>query len=630
MNEFIDQFLVESRELVEQGTRDLLALEHHPEDREQLTTAFRAFHTLKGGAGIVDFGAMARALHAAEDVLAAVRSGARAITPRLVGDCLACLDQVVQWLDAIEASGEIPSDADAAADALVARFAQEETHTTSRDAAVWAPDPEVGASPSSAARLVLEAQLLLLASSDPDGAEGRTASAARVAANVLRRLGKPEPAADIERALRRARESGDPGPIVAAIASSLAEDATAAPTPSANAPALGQDTAPRTLRVAAERIDALVNLTGELTVAKNALAHLAMLSARDGNPLALPMRDNYEAINRLVVELQHAALAMRVLPLRQVFQRFPRLVREMAASLGKPCRLVTEGDDTEADKAIVEGLFEPLLHVLRNAMDHGVETPRERAEVGKPAEATILLRGRRQGEHVVVEVEDDGAGIDVAKLRQVAAERGLATAETLAASTDAETIDLIFEPGFSTATAVTRLSGRGVGMDAVRNAVARLGGRVSVESRPNIGSIIRFNLPFSLMLTQVMTVEAGGQIFGVPFDAIVETAQVERDRISPIGAARAFVHRHLTVPVIDLEETLGRGIHERRSPKATLVIVSVGGQVGALEVDRIGERTEVILKPMAGLLSGLPGIAGTTVSGNGEVLLVLDVWMLLC
>ena len=729
MNEFLEQFLIESRELVEQATSDLLALEDKPADGERLDGVFRAFHTLKGAAGIVDFTAMGRALHAAEDVLSRVRNGQARVTPMLISDCLTCLDQVVQWLDAMQGSGETPSDAEAKADVIVARFAGPELMATpaapppstnwaydlgakhpadrarARTALRYRPDEEGffwGDDPVAAmealpellrlelepiepwpsldafepfvcrlvimalssassevlspfcatlggqveltalaeptvqdeglppeARDLLDAQLLLLDEPAPEGAAGRMAAAGRVAANVLQHLGRTVEARQVEQAsampeaLRRAIETVLAGfPIVEPDA--LESAAAAAAAPVADAP-------PRVLRVDVERVDALVKLTGELMVAKNALGHIARLAqdGADAKGLALVLKDQHALFERLVNELQRSVLGIRVLPLRQVFQRFPRLVREMAASVGKPIRLVTEGDAVEADKAIVESLFEPLLHMLRNAVDHGVEPEQARLAAGKPSMATIHLRGARNGEYVHIEVEDDGGGIDVARIRRVAAERGVASAEVLAAMPDEEAAELIFAPGFSTAAEVTGLSGRGVGMDAVRAVVGRLGGRVTLENRPGIGAKVRLTLPFTVMMTRLMTVEAGGQAFGIPMDAVVETVKVARERIAPVGAARAFVLRNRTIPLIDLAEALGETRETSPGADANVVVVAVGGQLGSLEVDRLGERIDVMLKPMDGLLSGMPDVAGTTLLGDGRVLIVLDLQALL-
>jgi two-component system chemotaxis sensor kinase CheA len=300
------------------------------------------------------------------------------------------------------------------------------------------------------------------------------------------------------------------------------------------------------------------------------------------------------------------------------------LVREISGTVGKTVRLITEGEGTEADATIVDALFEPLLHVLRNAVDHGIETPEQRASFGKPAMGTLILRALRDGDRVKIEVEDDGGGIDVDRVRTVARARGVATEEALAAMTDAEAIDFVFAPGFSTAAAVTDLSGRGVGMDSVKSAVERLGGTVTLESRFGTGTTVRLILPFSLMMTRVMTVEVAGQVFGLPLDSVLETIIVARDLIAPIGGGRAFVLRDRTVPLVDLADTLGIVRDVSGQSSARIVVVLAAGQIGGLEVDRLGERMDVMLTPMNGLLGGMRGVAGTTLLGDGRVLIVLD------
>jgi two-component system chemotaxis sensor kinase CheA len=297
----------------------------------------------------------------------------------------------------------------------------------------------------------------------------------------------------------------------------------------------------------------------------------------------------------------------------------------MSVALHKPATLVVEGGDTEADKAIVEVLVEPLVHVLRNAMDHGVEDAPVRAAAGKPAVATIQVRAFREGEHVMVEVADDGAGVDVLRVREAAKERNVVPAEALASMSDAEIVDLVFAPGLSTAAAVTEFSGRGVGMDAVRKAVKRLGGQVEARSVAGVGTTVRFTLPFSVMMTRIMTVEAGGQHFGIPLDAVVETTQVPRDSIFAVGAAHAIVFRDKTIPLVRLAQALGAIYEDNGGDAAPIVIARVDGDFGALQVNKIGERMEIMLKPLDGLLGEMPSIAGSTLLGDGSVLLILDV-----
>jgi two-component system, chemotaxis family, sensor kinase CheA len=725
MNEFVEQFLLESRELVAQAIDDLMALEDRPGDKERLDGAFRAFHTLKGAAGIVDFAAMARTLHAAEDILSTLRSSQHPIASNVLDECLACLDLTSRWLDAMQASGETPSAADRDADDMIARLigsmaADEDDKTAALPisddwldrlraaghdfskaltAIRYVPDPDAFfrgedplaiiaslpqllavdlaltdrtvsletidtftcnleilaltkapvaavetalrsisrraeirqlAAPAdslgsgdhlSQATLLLQAQIALLREDGAEGILGRLESAGRTAANTLLHLGRSRPAADVERAMATARSQRNAAPLIAAIERVLQTE----PGPSKSTPVT--QVASRALRVDMDRIDALVKLTGELIVVKNAIGHATKRIQDDEDPatVASILRDQHALFDRLAAELQGAVLRIRVLPLRTIFSRFPRLVREIAGSVGKSIRLVTEGDATEADATIVDALFEPLLHVLRNAADHGIETPERRASVGKPAMGTIILRGHREADNVRIEVEDDGGGIDVDRVRAVAFARGVASEQVLAAMTDAEAIDLIFAAGFSTAAEVTDLSGRGVGMDSVRAAVERLGGSVSLRSRPGTGTIVSLLLPFSLMMTRVMTVEVAGQAFGLPLDNVLETTIVDRGMIVPIGSGRAFVLRDRTIPLVDLADTLGLARDAAGRQPAKIVVVSAAGQIGGLEVDRLGERLDVMLKPMEGLLGRMRSVAGTTLLGDGRVLVVLDV-----
>lgn len=727
MNEFLEQFLLESREHVEQAVADLLALEQTPADRERLDSAFRAFHTLKGGAGIVDFDDMARAVHAAENVLSDARADARVVDTALVNDCLACLDQVTGWLNLIESSGELPKDVALQADALVSRFAaaagstpaQTQAAPAAEDRAWLAPlqarypqlnekartavryrpaadcffegvDPlaRVGAIPgllaveaspvapwpaldqidpfvcnlvftvlsesdraevaaalgdaldfcdigtlqapaptaaspvSELARQLIEAQIALLGEEGASGMAGRMAAAARVAVNVLRSSGNARQAGALEHTAAALLAREDAAALADAIGATFREDTATAETP---APMPGEyEAAARTLRIDAARIDDLVRLTGELTVVRNAIGHATRLAQEGVQAAAASLKQRHAMLDRLVGELQQAVLGMRVLPLRHVFQRFHRVLREISNELGKPVRLEVSGGETEADKAIVEMLFEPLLHVMRNAIDHGIEQADVRRSRGKPPTASILLSARREGDRVIVEVSDDGGGIDVERVRQTARRRGLFPDDVLAAMSEHEITNIIFQPGFSTTENVTSLSGRGVGMDAVRHAVGRLGGQVSVTSVAGKGATIRITLPFSVMMSRIMVVEAAGQSFGVPLDAVAETLRVKPGEITAIGNAQAVVLRNRTVPVIDLKQALNLPAQESAADEAVLVVTKINGEHNALRVDRIGERLEVMLKPLDGLLSGMPGITGSTLLGDGSVLLVLD------
>lgn len=602
MNEFLEQFLIESRELIAQASEALLALEHESSDAAHFDGAFRAMHTLKGAAGIMDFDAMAQLCHAAEDSLSTVRAGSRQMTPALVTDCLSCLDQVTNWLAAMEASEALPEAAQAEAAALIARLAS--GHGQGGRLPAQASPVQTAFQPgiSGDAADILHEQVALLALQHPGGAAGRVSAAIAVIENVL-----------LHAKLGGARTADVPG----GVTSRNALDAAAA----------------RPARADVARIDALIRLAGELVVVKNALGHrLEQAPATQSSQSPANLTQIHSQLDRLTADLLRACVAARVVPLRQVFRRFPRLVRDLAAGLDKKVSLVTEGDATEADRPIVEALFEPLLHVLRNAVDHGIETPDQREKSGKPIPAIITLRAARIGEEVVVEIADDGCGIDPAAIRATAQARGLAGAAALAAMSDTALLELIFAPGFSTSGTVSDLSGRGVGMDAVRAAISGLGGRVELATRPGAGTLIRFHLPFTVLLTRLLVVQAGGQAFGLPFEALAETLQVPRRQVIRTGDTDAVHWRGRTLPLLSLAQLVfpsDAGPDDGPAEVVQAVIIRDEVTFTALQVGRIGRQIDVMLKPLDGPLTGMRGIAGTALQGDGNVLIVLELQELL-
>lgn len=714
MNEFLQQFVIESRELAQAAADGLTALEESPPDAAHIAEVFRAFHTLKGSAAIVEFPAMEHAMHAAEEILAEARAGGRPLTPASIGQCLAHLDRVSAWLDAIERSGELPQEAPGAPERIAAgpaaqapppwvaellqRHQGEAARALTAIRLVPGPDslyrgedpleriasspgllaleltahepwgaldtldpfrcnliltalsaapaadlhayladhgaecaivPIASGSADSTAPIpphvmgVIEAQQALLVEGSPRSFAGRVGSAGAVAAHALRFCGRLELSQRISRATEQSLRALSSLPLQQALGQLLTRAS-----PARMAGAAGSvpepETLARTFRVDAGQVDALIRLAGELTVVNNAIGHLARLAEAGDASLPARLKERQGALEHLVAELRQSVLRMRLRPLRAVLQRFPRLVREMGASLNKPVRLLIEGDEAEADNAIVEMLFEPLLHLVRNAIDHGVESAEARSAAGKAPTAVLRIKAQRSADRVLIEVSDDGAGIDLGRVGELAVTRGLLTREQLLTLTPAETLELVFAPGFSTAARVTAVSGRGVGMDAVRQAVARVGGHVSIASDAGRGTSVKLSLPFSVMMTHVMTVEAGGQMFGLPLEAIIETTRVPQAAISRVGAAPVVILRNRALPVIDLASVLGVG-GPPAGDGATLVVASAHGECGAFRVDRIGERLDLILKPLEGLLAGTPGVMGTTLLGDGRVLLVLDV-----
>jgi len=385
----------------------------------------------------------------------------------------------------------------------------------------------------------------------------------------------------------------------------------------------------RSLKVDQAKVDRLMNLIGEMVVSKNALPYLAaraegVYGVRD---LAREIKSQYAVINRIAEEMQDAIMQVRMMPVSFVFQRFPRLVRDTSRKLGKEVTLSVLGEETQADKNIIEALGDPLVHLVRNSLDHGLEGPEQRLAAGKAAAGTLTLRAAQESDRVVIEIEDDGKGIDPEVLKRKAYERGLLDEEALARLSDAEALNLVFAPGLSTAAVVSDLSGRGVGMDVVRTAVEKVNGTIQLESALGRGTRIRLSLPLTMAVTHVMLVEADGQTFGLPMDRVIETVRLPRSRVMAIKHSQAALLRGRIVALKGLNALLGLAAEPllNEDDELAVLVVRVGSEPVGLIVDGFREVVDVILKPMEGLLGNLGAFAGSALMGDGSVLMVLNV-----
>jgi two-component system, chemotaxis family, sensor kinase CheA len=747
MNALLEQFLSEGRDLIEEATRELIALERAPDDSELVARVFRAFHTLKGSSGVFDIRPLTRMLHAAEDLLSAARNGRATIDAPLTDALLECLDQTARWLDILEARGDLPDDADRTASGLIERMrhqghdvalktapAQEApddldvfTEDERREALdalqgqgagsglfriVYDPDPRcffngedplklirhlpglvalrispredwpapealdpfqcniridalcIGEEPAvrhpfrlvadrmrvasvppdtlvpaprssrnigDVVGAVLAEQRRLLADGDTPASEaaGRWGSAAASAANALRHDGETTLADTVAAAYREALDRHHPGPLITALDNALqARQSTIA---LGQEPQSGTALAPlpssRLLRVDEARIDRLFALASEMIVAKNTLGWLVGQIARIdmAGDLIRPLQELHATVSRLTRDMHDAVIQIRMVPIGQVFERFPRLVRDLSQRLGKPVDLVIEGEGTSADKTVVETLFEPLLHVVRNSLDHGIEPPEERRRHVKPERATLTLRARHVNDRIVIEVADDGRGIDIAAIRRKAVLGNVIDEDQLAALDDAEAARLIFAPGLSTMEETSDLSGRGMGMYAVRMAVERIGGIVGVDTVLHHGTMVRLELPLTLALLRIVTVSASGRWFGIPLDDIAETIRLPENRVQRIRGQSAFSWRDQVVPLHRLGGLLDLGDSPNGSPDGRMVlVVKLGDGIFGLEIDGIADRLEVALRPMDGVLADIPAYLGTTLQGDGQVLLILN------
>lgn len=613
-DELLDQFLIEGRELTAQASEDLAALARAPRDRALLDRCFRAVHTLKGATGLFDLPAMGRLLHVVEDHLGGLRQdgGEEAAFVLL----LEAIDQVDRWLDEVERSGALPADASSKSDRLIARLSPSDAPKAPRaelDGVAIRYVPRVdayfaGDDPVAIIAAIPELADLRVSSREPFG---DLAAYDPYACNLVIEARSMAGRAEVEDALRLVKDQVE----LTAF--------TAAAEPVAG---VGGEAGGRTVRVDAARVDRLADITSDLIIAKNGLSDLAtqIEQLADGRTVAQALRAQQARIDRLVADLHGTVSQVRLTPLAPLFGRFPRLVRETARSLGKSVAFDVEGGDVEVDKAVVDGLFEPLLHILRNALDHGLETAEARRALGKPETGALRLTARIAGDQAVIEVADDGAGVDPVRVRELAVARGLIDADAARSLSAPAAQDLIFLPGFSTAQAISQTSGRGVGMDAVRSAVARLGGRVEVDSAVGTGTTLRLLLPISMVLTKVLVVGCGAERYGLTLDGVIETVRVATDRIVPVRGGEAFQLRDQILPLVELGALVGAEARPDPAAARRVVVARVGEEAIGFGIDTIVGRMDAAVRPMSGLLAGARGVVGSTLLADGAVLMVLD------
>lgn len=639
MDELMAQFIVEARELVQAAIDDLFALDADPGDTARLDSAFRAVHTLKGSTGLFDLPALHAVLHRAEDNLGLVRSGGASLNSRKVDDIVAVLEWTDQCVDDLENGGSVSPERLAQAKALeeaLGKIAEAEAGVEGPGVAGpadWAqalaagiggsatvalrysPHPECFFSGDDPLALITRVPELVHLATRPRDPWPEPVGFDPFRCNLVFEALSGAPLAAVEAIFRLVPDQVEILPLAGA----------ATPLPATPIVEEHRAEATRGLQVDPARIDALLDLVGELMTSKNAMAELvsAARALPGGSDVARSIAATQKDLDRVTRALYGGVLQTRMVPLGRAFRRLPRLVRDLSRRLGKPTDLVIEGDAIEADKTIVDELFEPLMHLVRNAMDHGIESPAGRAAAGKPPAARLVLRVVAEGDHILVGLTDDGMGIDPERIRAVAIDRGMIDPDRAAALDEAQVLDLLFAPSFSTAAVVSDLSGRGVGLDAVRSDATRLGGTVGITSRPGEGTTTALRLPVGFAMTQLLVISVAAERYGVPLQSVLETLRLSASSVTPIRQQRAFVLRDKTLPLLALTDLLG--MDEKPLPDdMTVLILSVAGQRVGIMVDAVAERMETVTRPLGGVLAGMRGVAGTTVMGNGQVLLVLD------
>jgi len=637
-------FFEESRENLDAMEAGLLAMESGSADGETINVVFRAAHSIKGGAATFGFTSISELTHQLETLLDEARSGRRQLDADAIGALLVSGDALRGLLGAAE-HGDPIDDAGLkrAHDGLAKMMGRD----VSSIAKVAAKEPEIaewriGFKPAPSLFLSGNDPLRILRELAGHGELGVTALdntlpkfseldpyEAYIAWDLMLPGSVPRSAIDdafawVEDQCELAIEGIPATSAVAPPPSPLGEsDNVVALDTRSNAndarKAGSADAGDTSIRVAVNKVDALINLVGELVITQAMLRQRSTQLDPVANELLL---SGLELLDRNTRDLQEAVMGVRMLPVEFAFSRFPRMVRDLAARLDKKVRLKTSGEATELDKGVIEKIVDPLVHLVRNSIDHGLESPADRRAAGKDETGTISLNAQHQGGHIVIEITDDGRGLDRERILRKAAERNLPIGEN---PTDAQVWDLVFHPGFSTAEQLTDLSGRGVGMDVVKKNIAALGGQVEIRSKKGTGTTVSIRLPLTLAILDGMTVAVGGEVFILPLNSVIESLQPANGDVRTIaGEARVLRVREDYLPLIDLAAQYGlSGASRVGAPIA--VVVEADGQRLSLEVDELLGQQQVVVKNLEANYRRVQGISGATILGDGRVALIVDV-----
>lgn len=602
-------FILEAQEILDRLGEQLVTLEQAPHDSDQLNAVFRGFHTLKGGAGFLAIHPMVELCHAAEETLGMARAGKAELLAHHFDAAQQSLDWLQAMLDAVS-SGTEPEHAPAA---LIAQF------DVGAAPVIAAAQPV--AAPAGDSDLISEDEFeALLNELHGSGTPGAQPIAAAKPGDDL--IDEDE----FEALLDKLHSGAAPGavpvqPVPAAPAKPRpTAPPAAAPRAAAGAakPAAAKAAEPEhTVRVDTKRLDAIVNLIGELVLARNRLKTLRMRLKDEELDRAVSTLDIATA------RLQSAVMRTRMQPVGKVFSRFPKVARDVARSLQKEVDLELIGADTELDRNLVEALADPLVHLVRNAIDHGVESPELREAQGKPRMGRVRLSAQQEGDYVSIEVQDDGAGIDPERLRAKARDKGLLDPEAAARLSSEECLHLVFLPGFSTKQEVTDISGRGVGMDVVQSRIRELSGQIQIQSELGRGSRFLIRVPLTLAILPTLLVQAGEDVYALPLARVMEVLHAPATSLGWFDGRAVLDRKSHTLALLDLRQWLG--ITPAPSTLLTIVVLQMGEARFGLVVDQVRGREEVVIKPLPRALRGLNGYAGATLIGDGRMALILDV-----
>jgi two-component system chemotaxis sensor kinase CheA len=580
MKEIFESFVVETNEILEKLDIDLVEMEKTPKDSDMLNSVFRAFHTIKGTSGFLGLEKLQRLTHVCEDILNKLRKGEAELNSELMDAILAGYDNIKELVAWIEQNKN--EDVDVENTIKILRVQLDIIENKTSDSAPAAAEPTF----DEMIQMELEAR---------QKAEAQKVNEAEPIKEPAQETPKKKKA---EKKVEKEQDDNS---------SSKKEDTS--------------------IRVDVERLEQLLNIVSELVLGRNQLLQVnsEIAELHEGTQLAKSVADASKQIDLMTNELQLVVMKTRMVKIGKVFNRFPRLVRDLSKEMNKQIRLVINGEETELDKTLIEEINDPLVHLVRNSIDHGIESPEERKKIGKDPVGTITLSAVHEGNDIIISIEDDGKGIDPEFIKQKAISKGLITEAKAKEMSVQEAYNIIFLPGFSTAAKVTNISGRGVGMDVVRTNVAKLRGIISVESNPGKGTKMIVKLPLTLAIISGMVVRAGKEKYVIPLSSVIEVIREHVDNISTINGNEVVRVRELVLPLVDIDNLLDQKM-ERDENKVWqyIVLVGVAEKKFGIKVDELIGQKEIVIKTLGDYLGRIKGIAGSTIMGDGTVVMILD------
>ncbi|MGL2605216.1 chemotaxis histidine kinase/response regulator CheAY2 [Helicobacter pylori] len=646
LQEIMEDFLIEAFEMNEQLDQDLVELEHNPEDLDLLNRIFRVAHTIKGSSSFLNLNILTHLTHNMEDVLNRARKGEIKITPDIMDVVLRSIDLMKTLLVTIRDTGSDTNNGkeneiEEVVKKLQAITSQNLEGSKETSGTKEAPEKEAKEEIKEKAKEEVKANKTPTAENpasdnplaDEPDLDYANMSVEEVEAEIERLLNKRQEADKERRAQKKQEDQAKPKQEVAPAKETPKTETPKAPktetkakadTEENKAPSIGVE---QTVRVDVRRLDHLMNLIGELVLGKNRLIRIYsdVEERYDGEKFLEELNQVVSSISAVTTDLQLAVMKTRMQPVGKVFNKFPRMVRDLSRELGKSIELIIEGEETELDKSIVEEIGDPLIHIIRNSCDHGIEPLEERKRLNKPETGKVQLSAYNEGNHIVIKISDDGKGLDPVMLKEKAIEKGVISERDAESMSDREAFNLIFKPGFSTAKVVSNVSGRGVGMDVVKTNIEKLNGIIEIDSEVGVGTTQKLKIPLTLAIIQALLVGVQEEYYAIPLSSVLETVRISQDEIYTVDGKSVLRLRDEVLSLVRLSDIFKVDAILESNSDVYVVIIGLADQKIGVIVDYLIGQEEVVIKSLGYYLKNTRGIAGATVRGDGKITLIVDV-----